>query len=71
MVRIELSETQAEDLRKMLEGWLGDLRMEVSQTDRKTWRDHLKRREDLVKLLLRQLAPAPPPGESEEPANPR
>lgn len=55
MVRIELTLEQASTLRDMMESWLGDLRMEVSSTDQKDWRDALKAREALLKEVIDQL----------------
>jgi len=55
MVRLELDRQQAEMLREMLEGYLGDLRMEVSQTDQKDFREDLKKREELLKDLIERL----------------
>ncbi len=44
MVRLELTEDQAETLREVLDHVLSDLRMEIADTDRKAFRDHLKMR---------------------------
>jgi hypothetical protein len=60
MVRIELSDEQARTLRDMMESWLGDLRMEVSSTDQKDWRDALKAREALLKEVIQQLSTSQP-----------
>lgn len=55
MVRLELERDQAEMLREMLEGYLGDLRMEVSQTDLLDVRQELKKKEALLKDLIQRL----------------
>lgn len=55
MVRLELDRQQAEMLREMLESYLGDLRMEISQTDRLDFREDLKKREVLLKELIARL----------------
>ena len=44
MVRLELTETQAETLREVLDHVLSELRMEIADTDRKVFRDRLKER---------------------------
>ncbi len=46
MVRLELTEDQAETLREVLDHVLSELRMEIADTDRKTFRDHLKTRKE-------------------------
>lgn len=56
MVRLELERDQAEMLREMLEGYLGDLRMEVSQTDLMDVREELKKKEALLKDLIARLS---------------
>jgi len=55
MVRLELDRQQAEMLREMLEGYLGDLRMEVSQTDQMDFREELKKKEALLKDVIARL----------------
>ena len=55
MVRLELDRQQAEMLREMLESYLGDLRMEISQTDQMDFREDLKKREALLKDLIARL----------------
>jgi hypothetical protein len=55
MVRLELDRVQADMLREMLESYLGDLRMEISQTDRLDFREDLKKREALLKDLIARL----------------
>ncbi|HEX7089409.1 MAG TPA: hypothetical protein VF192_04695 [Longimicrobiales bacterium] len=55
MVRLELDREQAEMLREMLESYLGDLRMEISQTDQMDFREDLKKREALLKELIARL----------------
>lgn len=55
MVRLELEQDQAEMLREMLESYLGDLRMEISQTDQMDFREDLKKREALLKDLIARL----------------
>lgn len=55
MTRLELSDEERGELRYVLETYLTDLRMEVSDTDRKDLRDRLKHRERLVKEWLARL----------------
>ncbi len=42
MIRLEITEDQAETLREVLDHVLSELRMEIADTDRKAFRDHLK-----------------------------
>jgi len=55
MVRLELDRQQAEMLREMLESYLGDLRMEISQTDQMDFREDLKKKEALLKDVIERL----------------
>ncbi len=55
MPRIELSPEEGATLREILESYLGDLRMEIAATDAQEFREALKRREEVVKAVLRQL----------------
>ncbi|MFO7261216.1 MAG: hypothetical protein DIU52_008660 [bacterium] len=55
MVRLELDRQQAEMLREMLESYLGDLRMEISQTDQMDFREDLKTKEALLKDVIERL----------------
>ena len=54
-MRLELTEAQASELREILQSYLGDLRMEVAQTDSMDYRERLKEREVLIKDLLQRL----------------
>jgi acetolactate synthase small subunit len=51
MVQINLNIEEAE----MMKDILSDLRMEVADTDRKDFREELKKKEVFVKNLLQQL----------------
>jgi hypothetical protein len=53
----QLTMTQAEigTLREILSSFLSDLRMEIADTDSMSFREGLKRQEDLLKKLLDQL----------------
>jgi hypothetical protein len=51
MVRFELTPTEAEVLRLVLENYLSDLRMEIAGTDSMDYREGLKAR----KVVLRKV----------------
>ena len=51
MVRLELTPTEAEVLRMVLESYLSDLRMEIADTDSMDYREGLKGR----KVVLRRI----------------
>jgi len=51
MIQIELTPTEAEVLKMVLESYLSDLRMEIADTDSKDFRDKLKAR----KMVLRKV----------------
>ena len=55
MVRVELKTEEVGMLREILQSYLGDLRMEVAQTDQMDFRDNLKLREVFIKDLLNRL----------------
>ena len=55
MVRIELTEAQAELLRDVLEIDVSDLGMEIADTDRKDFRDRLKARREMLQAVLAKL----------------
>jgi len=55
MPTLELTSTEAGMLRSILEGYLGDLRMEVAHTDSMDYREKLKVKEALVKKVLTLL----------------
>lgn len=52
---IELADEEAEILRSVLEEYISDLRMEVSNTDSMPLREELKRKEEFLKRLAGQL----------------
>ncbi len=54
-MQLDLSSEEALELRGILENYLGDLRMEVSQTDNMDFRERLKAREAVVKELIARL----------------
>jgi hypothetical protein len=64
MVTLELSPEEAEELHFILDSYLSDLRMEIRETDNRDFRANLKRREEFVKKLLRELEGAEGTSES-------
>ena len=52
---IQLTDDEAEVLRSVLEEYISDLRMEVSNTDSMDFREELKRKEEILKGLAGQL----------------
>jgi hypothetical protein len=55
MPRIELSAEEAATMRQILESYLGDLRMEIADTDAMEYRTELKEREALLKSVIERL----------------
>lgn len=56
MVRIELTEGDAERLRELCEAQLSDLRMEIAGTDSMEFREGLKQDAGLLRSVLEQLS---------------
>ena len=56
MLKLELSEHEAELLREVAEEWLSDLRMEIGATDSLDYREALKWKESLMRDVLERLA---------------
>jgi hypothetical protein len=52
---IQLADEEVEVLRSVLEEYITDLRMEVSNTDNMDFREALKRKEEILKRLAGQL----------------
>jgi hypothetical protein len=52
---IQLSDEEAEILKSVLEEYISDLRMEVSNTDSMDFREALKHKEAILKRLAGQL----------------
>lgn len=52
---IQIADAEAEILRSVLEEYISDLRMEVSNTDSMDLREELKRKEEVLKRLADQL----------------
>jgi hypothetical protein len=55
VAQITLTQEEAAALRGVLSSYLSDLRMEIADTDAMQFREDLKRQEELLKKLLRQL----------------
>jgi hypothetical protein len=55
MIHLTLPPAEAALLSEMLENVLSDLRMEIANTDALDVRESLKRKEEFLKRLLRQL----------------
>jgi hypothetical protein len=55
MVRLDLTDEQAAALRDTLASYVGDLRMEIANTDSMDFRERLKRTETLLKEVLAAL----------------
>jgi hypothetical protein len=59
MPRFELTESEADLLREIVEEWLSELRLEIGHTDNLDYREGLKRQEAVLHGLLDRLgAPA-------------
>lgn len=52
---IQLADEEAEILKSVLEEYVSELRMEVSNTDSMDFREALKRKEEVLKRLVGQL----------------
>ncbi|HEY3203487.1 MAG TPA: hypothetical protein VGL03_07475 [Thermoanaerobaculia bacterium] len=55
MVRIDLDDHEADVLRRTLEDFVSDLRMEVANTDSQSVRDDLKETERILKATIERL----------------
>ncbi len=55
MRQLTLTEEEAGTLRRVLEQYVSDLRMEIADTDSMDFRDQLKREEAFLKKLIEQL----------------
>jgi hypothetical protein len=58
MIQLMLTKEEQELLMDILEVEKSDLRMEIADTDRLEYRKMLKRREDLMKVILQKLEQA-------------
>jgi len=55
MPQLNLTDAEATLLRSVLEDYIGDLRMEISNTDRMDFREQLKSQEAMLKRMLEAL----------------
>ena len=58
-MKLELTQGNATLLARILSGYLSDLRMEVAGTDKKSFRDELKREEEIIKSLIAAIQESP------------
>ncbi len=57
MAQLSLTDDEAGTLRKALEMYVSDLRMEIGATDAHDFREGLKREESVINRLLERLQP--------------
>lgn len=55
MVHLTLTDEEAGTLKKALETYLSDLRMEIADTDAQDFRENLKQEKSVITRLLEQL----------------
>lgn len=55
MITLQMTEDEAKILAAILSFYLSDLRMEIADTERISWRDRMKSEEAFIKRLLVQL----------------
>ncbi len=58
VVQLTLTDTDAATLKKALETYVSDLRMEVADTDAQDFREDLKQEESVIRRLVEQLGGA-------------
>ncbi len=56
MTRIELTEEQARVLRTVLENYKGHLEVEIHRTERREFREALKKRNQFVEDILKRVS---------------
>ncbi len=56
MTQLNLTETEVLTLKKTLDGYISDLRMEITDTDDKDFRDRLKQEEVILTKILKSLS---------------
>ena len=55
MTSLNLTDSETSTLRKVLENYLSELRMEIADTDQMDYRDELKEEEVVINKILRAL----------------
>lgn len=56
MTQLNLTETEVTTLRKTLDSYISDLRMEIADTEEKDFRDGLMQEEVILKKILKSLS---------------
>jgi hypothetical protein len=56
MVQLNLTEPEVSTLRKTLESYISDLRMEIADTEDKDFRDRLMQEEAILKKILASVS---------------
>jgi hypothetical protein len=59
MVQLTLTDTDAATLKKALETYVSDLRMEVADTEAQDFREGLKQEESVIRRLIELLGDKP------------
>lgn len=54
-MELKLQPEEVDVLRRVLESYLSDLRMEIANTDRQAWREPLKHDEAIITTILARL----------------
>ena len=54
-MQLNLTAEEADMLKEMLTNYLSEIRFEISNTERMTFREQIKEREELLKKLLQDL----------------
>ena len=52
MPKLELTDDEARLLKEILQSYLGDLRMEIADTDLQSFRNKLRSNEELIKRII-------------------
>ncbi len=55
MTQLTLTDTEASTLRKVLETYLSDLRMEIVDTEAQDFREQLKEEENILEKIVKAL----------------
>lgn len=55
-MQIEIEQREVAILRRILEYYLGELSMEIADTDRSAFRDELRQEQSTIKSLIERLA---------------
>ena len=55
VIRLEIDSEEKKDLKEVLQGCLDSLKVEVSHTDHRAFRDMLKQKEEVLQKVLGKL----------------